>query len=66
MKRSSMKKISLAVVTVYFTLSLAACGTAISGSGSGDDCCDTEIEDCCNTGSDDDCCEDGNNIILLT
>ena len=42
MKLRLARKLSLLVLATYLVWTLAACGTAISGSGSNDDCCEPE------------------------
>ena len=65
MKLRFAKKISIVAAATYLMATMAACGTVVNGSGSDDDCCQTEIEDCCNTVASDDCCEDGNENVVL-
>ena len=65
MKLRLARKISLLVLATYLVWTLAACGTAISGSGSDDDCCETETGDCCDAGFSDDCCDDGSGNAAL-
>ena len=65
MKLRLARKLSLLVLATYRVWTLAACGTAISGTGSDDDCCEQETEDCCNVDLSDDCCDDGSGNAAL-